>query len=140
MMRHGLPAGEAAAKNVRKVIKVDLTGQTVEAYAGGEKVFRFECVSGDKDHPTDRGIFKILRKHDIYRSHTYNVQMNYAMFFTLDGKALHQYHGPVPLSVVRTFRSSVSEWFGSHGCVRLSEADAKALFDWTPIGTIVEVH
>jgi lipoprotein-anchoring transpeptidase ErfK/SrfK len=65
--------------------------------------------------------------------------MNYAMFFTTDGKALHQYHGAVPLNVVRTFRGKVSEWFGSHGCVRLSEADARALFEWAPLGTAVEV-
>lgn len=122
-----------------KVIKVDLTAQLVDAYDGNERVHRFECVSGDKDHPTDRGKFKIQRKHEIYRSHTYNVQMNYAMFFTADGKALHQYHGAVPLGVVRTFRGKVSDWFGSHGCVRLSETDARALFEWAPLGTTVEV-
>jgi lipoprotein-anchoring transpeptidase ErfK/SrfK len=65
--------------------------------------------------------------------------MNYAMFFTTDGKALHQYHGAVPQNVVRTFRGKVSEWFGSHGCVRLSESDARALFEWAPLGTAVEV-
>lgn len=122
-----------------KVIKVDLTAQLVEAYDGIERIHRFECVSGDKDHPTDRGRFRIQRKYEIYRSHTYNVQMNYAMFFTADGKALHQYHGAVPLSVVRTFRSKVTEWFGSHGCVRLSETDARVLFEWAPLGTAVEV-
>jgi lipoprotein-anchoring transpeptidase ErfK/SrfK len=123
----------------RKVIKVDLAAQLVEAYDGIERIHRFECVSGDKDHPTDRGRFRIQRKYEIYRSHTYNVQMNYAMFFTTDGKALHQYHGAVPLSVVRTFRNKVTEWFGSHGCVRLSETDARALFEWAPLGTAVEV-
>ena len=122
-----------------RVIKVDLTAQLVDAYDGGERIHRFECVSGDKDHPTDRGKFKVQRKYETYRSHTYNVQMNYAMFFTADGKALHQYHGPVPLTAVRTFRSRVSEWFGSHGCIRLCEADARTLFEWTPHGTVVEV-
>ena len=29
--------------------------------------------------------------------------------------------------------------FGSHGCVRLTESDAKALFEWTPLHTLVEV-
>ena len=122
-----------------KVIKVDLTAQLVDAYDGGERIHRFECVSGDKDHPTDRGKFKVQRKYETYRSHTYNVQMNYAMFFTADGKALHQYHGAVPLTVVRTFRGRVTEWFGSHGCVRLCKEDARALFEWAPIGTAVEV-
>jgi lipoprotein-anchoring transpeptidase ErfK/SrfK len=139
MMRVNGPSPKTGQSRSHKVIKVDLTAQLVDAYDGNERIHRFECVSGDKDHPTDRGKFKIQRKHEIYRSRAYNVQMNYAMFFTTDGKALHQYHGAAPLSVVRTFRSRVSEWFGSHGCVRLSEADARALFEWAPLGTAVEV-
>lgn len=133
------PSSKTNPSRSRKVIKVDLTAQLVDAFDGTERIHRFECVSGDKDHPTDRGTFKIQRKYEIYRSHTYNVQMNYAMFFTADGKALHQYHGAVPLTVVRTFRSKVTEWFGSHGCVRLCEEDARALFEWAPLGTAVEV-
>ncbi len=124
----------------QKTIKVNLTHQIVEAYEGGERAFRFECVTGDKDHPTDRGTFKILRKYRTYRSHTYDVQMNYAMFFTHDGKALHQYHGVVPLRIVRTARGSVSDWFGSHGCVRLTESDAKTLYEWAEIYTPVIVQ
>jgi len=139
MMRASGSSSKTSPSTSRKVIKVDLRAQLVDAYDGSERIHRFECVSGDKDHPTDRGKFKIQRKHEIYRSRAYNVQMNYAMFFTADGKALHHYHGAVPLSVVRTFRGKVSEWFGSHGCVRLSETDARALFEWAPLGTTVEV-
>jgi lipoprotein-anchoring transpeptidase ErfK/SrfK len=138
-MRATGPSRHMIESQPRKVIKVDLMAQLVEAYDGGERIYRFDCVSGDKDHPTDWGRFKIERKYPLYRSNSYKVQMDYAMFFTSDGKALHQYHGAVPLGVVRTFRSRVSDWFGSHGCVRLSEADAKALFEWAPRGTAVEV-
>lgn len=122
-----------------KIIKINLTQQIVEAYEGTIQIFQFECVSGDKDHPTDRGVFRILRKAHPYRSRTYNVQMDYAMFFTHDGKALHQYHGVVPLAFVRTARSSVSDWFGSHGCVRLTGTDAKKLYEWASVGTTVQV-
>ena len=124
---------------VSKTIKVNLSLQTVEALEGDKRAMSFECVSGDKEHPTDRGTFKIFRKHHPYRSRSYNVQMDYAMFFTSDGKAFHQYHGPMPLSVVRAARGTLSEWFGSHGCVRLTEANAKALYEWAPIGTLVHV-
>lgn len=65
--------------------------------------------------------------------------MDYAMFFTQDGKALHQYHGPLPLSVVRTAKQAVSEWFGSHGCVRLEESAARTLYQWTPLLTRVTI-
>ncbi|WP_107313902.1 L,D-transpeptidase [Burkholderia metallica] len=122
-----------------KSIVVDLSGQSVQAFDGAATVFRFDCVTGDSEHPTDRGAFRIMRKYSAYRSRACNVQMDYAMFFTGDGKALHQYHGPMPLSLVRMARNTVSDWFGSHGCVRLADADAKQLFDWAPMGTVVQV-
>jgi lipoprotein-anchoring transpeptidase ErfK/SrfK len=123
-----------------KHIEVDLEEQKVEAFEDGQRVFEFICVSGDDDHPTDKGEFHIFRKEHPYRSKTYNVPMDYAMFFTDDGKALHQYHGPVPLSVVRTMKQEVSEWFGSHGCVRLEEDAARTLFEWAPMHTKVKIR
>jgi len=122
-----------------KQIVVDLEEQMVEALEDGENVYQFICVSGDEDHPTDTGVFKIIRKQHPYRSRTYHVEMDYAMFFTADGKALHQYHGIVPLSVVRTMRQEVSDWFGSHGCVRLEEDAARTLYEWAPLNTKVTI-
>jgi lipoprotein-anchoring transpeptidase ErfK/SrfK len=123
-----------------KHIEVDLEEQKVEAFEDGQRVFEFICVSGDDDHPTDKGEFSIFRKEHPYRSKTYNVPMDYALFFTDDGKALHQYHGPVPLSIVRTMKQEVSEWFGSHGCVRLEEDAARTLYEWAPFHTKVKIR
>ena len=123
-----------------KHIEVDLEEQKVEAFEDGQRVYEFICVSGDDDHPTDKGEFHIFRKEHPYRSKTYNVPMDYAMFFTDDGKALHQYHGPVPLSVVRTMKQEVSEWFVSHGCVRMEEDAARTLFEWAPMHTKVKIR
>ena len=129
----------ASGADERKRIIVDLQAQTLTATEAGATIFKFDCVTGDSSHPTTPGIFHIFRKRKVHRSSMYNVQMNYAMFFTQDGKAIHQYHGAVPLSVVRTLKSQVSDWLGSHGCVRLTEADAAALFEWAPLSTAVEV-
>ncbi|MFZ5890030.1 MAG: L,D-transpeptidase [Myxococcota bacterium] len=123
----------------KKRIVVDLQTQTLEAREGNVVIFKFICVTGDASHPTDPGVFHIFRKRKVHRSSKYNAQMNYAMFFTTDGKAIHQYHGVMPLSVVRTLKSGVTDWLGSHGCVRLTEEDAKALFEWAPMSTTVEV-
>jgi lipoprotein-anchoring transpeptidase ErfK/SrfK len=125
-----------------KIIKVNLMLQVVEAFEGSKRVFKFDCVTGDKDHPTDRGIYHIIRKPPDYRyrSHTYNVQMNYPLFFTADGKAFHQYHGPVPLSIVRMARNNITDWVGSHGCVRLAEEDAKNLYKWASVGISVQIQ
>jgi lipoprotein-anchoring transpeptidase ErfK/SrfK len=134
MRRMGKVAGTA------KKIVVNLAAQTLEALEGRRHVFAFDCVTGSSDHPTKPGIFTISRKHRVHRSAKYNAQMNYAMFFSADGKAIHQYHGFLPLTIVRAMKSGVSDWFGSHGCVRLTEDDAKALFEWAPIGTVVDIR
>lgn len=124
----------------RKSISVNLGQQILVAYEGKAEVFRFDCVSGDDGHPTDRGTFSIFRKNRVYRSQAYDAQMNFPMFFTHDGKAIHQYHGPLPLAVVRFARNNITDMVGSHGCVRLSQEDAKALFDWAPMGTTVKIQ
>lgn len=122
-----------------KRIVVNLASQTVEALDGGIRVYQFDCVSGDSSHPTNKGRFKVFRKEHPCRSKTYDVQMNHAMFFTADGKALHQYHGVMPLAVLRLMKSG-TDWIGSHGCVRLTESDAAALYKWAPLNTVVDVE
>jgi lipoprotein-anchoring transpeptidase ErfK/SrfK len=121
-----------------KKIVVDLKKQTVTAFDGGKVFHTCDCVSGDSSHPTPTGKFQINRKHHPYTSKKYKVPMNYAMFFTTTGVALHQYHGPAPwwlLQVGRELTSAV----GSHGCVRLQESDAAKLYKWAPLRTRVEV-
>ena len=120
-------------------IEVDTANQMLRAFDGTDVVYTFDCVTGDSDHPTDKGNFLIFLKDAKHVSHKYNVKMYYAMFFTHDGKAIHQYHGPAPLWLVRGLKQEASDWFGSHGCVRLAEEDAKTLFNWAHINTTVTV-
>jgi hypothetical protein len=129
--------GAAVAPGAKEIV-VDLASQTLEATEGGKRAFFFDCVTGDSSHPTDKGSFRILRKLHPHTSTTYHVRMDHAMFFTSDGKAIHQYHGVVPLLVVRTLKSG-TDFFGSHGCVRLTEENARALYQWAPVGTPVRV-
>jgi lipoprotein-anchoring transpeptidase ErfK/SrfK len=131
------PTAMSKRKNHAKQIVVDLDSQTLQTFEGGTRVLSFECVTGSKDHPTEPGQYRILRKSPNHVSHAYNVPMHWAMFFTTDGKAFHQYHGMVPLSVVRGFKEHVTDHLGSHGCVRLTEANAKTLYDWADYKTSV---
>ncbi len=123
-----------------KRIRVSLQDQIVEAIQDGRVIHRFPCITGAEDHPTDPGTFKIFRKNKEHRSRAYDAQMNYAIFFTKDGKAVHQYHGPLGLSVVRAMKRGLSDWFGSHGCVRLAEEHARKMFEWTPMSTTVQIY
>jgi lipoprotein-anchoring transpeptidase ErfK/SrfK len=84
--------------------------------------------------------FRIFRKHHPHYSHSYGVQMNYGLFFTHDGKAIHQYHGIAPLAFVRAMKTNVTDFMGSHGCVRLKEEDARELYRWASVGTFVHVR
>jgi hypothetical protein len=132
--------GGAAATGTKKIV-VDLGQQMLTAYAGESKVYEFPCVTGDSAHPTEPGQFRVIRKCHPYTSRTYNVPMNYAMFFTGDGKAIHQYHGPMGLGLVRSLRQGPGgAAFGSHGCVRLTEENARAMYAWAPMGTAVVVR
>ncbi len=120
-----------------KRISVNLDRQILQAFDNNKLVYEFDCVSGDQDHPTDKGRFQVFRKHRKYTSKTYKVPMDYAMFFTKDGKAIHMSHVVGLSSYLKFFGI---ESIGSHGCVRLSEEDAKKLFDWTPMHTSVEIN
>lgn len=128
---------KVAKGKAKKVIKVDLALQILEAYEGTERVFKFECVTGDTWNETSRGKWKIFRKEEDYRSNEYKVDMDYAMFF-YRGQAIHQYHGSANFSLMRNAKKYMTDFVGSAGCVRLREADARTLFFWAPYHT--EVH
>jgi lipoprotein-anchoring transpeptidase ErfK/SrfK len=121
-----------------KAILVDLDDQNLYAFNGPKLIFEFYCASGDRVHPTATwpSLYKIFRKHEVYRSRTYNAQMDYAMFFTSDGKAIHQSNVVGLTSVLKDIGLNQ---LGSHGCVRLSEENAKKLFSWAPMGTPIFV-
>jgi hypothetical protein len=112
-----------------KQIIVDLDDQTLYACDGLKRIYTFDCTSGDEGHPTANkpALFKVLRKEKIYRSKKYDAQMNYALFFSADGKAIHQSHA---VWLTSAFKKWGMDYFGSHGCVRLAEDDAQTLFGW----------
>ena len=119
-----------------KIILVDLDDQNLYAYDGTRLVHEFYCASGSHGHPTAiwPSVHRTFRKHREYRSKAYDAQMNYAMFFTVDGKAIHQSNAVGITSILKDW--GVNQ-LGSHGCVRLSEDNARTLFDWAPMNTTV---
>lgn len=119
-----------------KTIIVDLDDQNLYAFEGRNLLYHFYCATGDKANPTARWpeVHRVIRKHEIYRSRSYDAQMNYAMFFTLDGKAIHQSQAVGLTSIMKDMGF---DSLGSHGCVRLAEENAAILFKWTPMSTTV---
>lgn len=122
-------------KNGKQII-VDLDDQNLYAFEGSQLKYKFYGASGDADHPTATKpqLFHIFRKHEKYVSKTYNARMDYAMFFTYDGKAIHQSNAVALTSILKDIGFN---YFGSHGCVRLSQDNARDLFRWAPMNTPV---
>lgn len=103
-------------------IRVDLTRQQVIAYEGLEPVRAFLISSGRRGTPTVTGEFRIRMKvsQQIMSGPGYYLPgVKWVMYFH-DEYALHG--------------SYWHENFGnpmSHGCINMTNADAKWLFDWT---------
>src|SRR5437764_920302 len=90
--------GDAMSKR----IEVNLDRQVLFAFDGPKQEYCFDCVSGDDSHPTPAGHWAVNRKHRRYTSHKYHARMDYAMFFTNTGEAIHQSHFVGPLSYLKS--------------------------------------
>jgi len=124
---------EAATK---KEIQVFIEKQVLVALENGEEVYSFDIVTGRDGKETTAGRYRIFRKHEKYTSKKYGSEMPYTMFFTKDGKAIHG----TQMATLRSYlHIYLTESVGSKGCIGLTDDNAKALFDWAPVGTLVVV-
>jgi hypothetical protein len=111
-----------------KWIFVDIEQQTLVAYEGDKPVFTTLFSSGRAPNHTVTGVFNI---HRIYRTHT----MENAPGGTEDS---YYYVADIPYTMFfhKTFALHGAFWhdnFGftrSHGCVNMTPADAKWVYDW----------
>ncbi len=126
-------SSEAASK---KEIRVFIDKQLLIATDNDNEIYRYDIVTGKDGKETTAGIYQIFRKHEKYTSKTYGSEMPYTMFFTEDGKAIHG----TQMATLRSYlHKYLTESVGSQGCIGLTDDNAKALFEWAPIGTPVVV-
>lgn len=119
-----------------KEIRVYIDTQVLVAMEGDEEVYSFDVVTGRDGKETTAGTYEVFRKHEKYTSKSYGSEMPYTMFFTPDGKAIH---GTLMAPLRSYLHSLGGESVGSHGCVGLTDDNAKVLFEWAPEGTPVVV-
>lgn len=117
--------------NGNRWIDVNLQTQTVQAYEGDRLVNSFIASTGTARYPTVKGQYRIWikLKTDDMRGPGYDLKdVPYVMYFHkgygLHGTYWHNNFG-TPMS---------------HGCVNLRTEDAAWLFDFSSIGTLVNVH
>jgi lipoprotein-anchoring transpeptidase ErfK/SrfK len=110
---------------------VDLSQQRVYAFEGDQIVEMFLVSTGLPQTPTVTGQYRIYVKYraaDMTGPGYHLTDVPYVMYFNhsygLHGTYWHHNFG-VPMS---------------HGCVNLRTKDAKWLFEWASVGTIVNVH
>ncbi len=116
-------------------IDVDLSSQTLTAYEGDTAVFTTKVSSGLPGFPTVTGQFRIW-----YRTTSQ----------TMDGRRLgYDYYlenVPHVMYFFEDYAIHGAYWhnnFGqpmSHGCVNVSLPDAKWLYEFATLGTVVNVH
>ncbi|MBX3003064.1 MAG: L,D-transpeptidase [Anaerolineales bacterium] len=112
-------------------IDVNLSDQTLEAYEGSLLVNRFVISSGRPATPTVTGTFKIwikVRMQDMSGPGYYIRDVPWVMYFQGDygihGTWWHNNFG-TPMSA---------------GCVNMSIDDARWMYSWASVGTVVRVH
>ncbi len=118
-----------------KLITVDTTKQRLYAWEGGQLLKEFKVSTGMRYTPTVKGSFRIYirnEKQNMKGSYPpyepyFIKDVPYVMFF----KGAYAIHG--------TYWHNKFGSRASHGCVNLSVADAKWVWDWSGMGTRVEV-
>lgn len=125
--QRGLPDVEPG----ERWIDVDLSQQRVFAYEGDQIVNIFRVSTGTSQTPTITGQYKIYVKYraaNMSGPGYFLPDVPYVMYF-YKGYGLHG-----------TYWHSNFGTPMSHGCVNLKTKEAKWLFDWASVGTVVYVH
>ncbi|MFQ6014778.1 MAG: LysM peptidoglycan-binding domain-containing protein [Anaerolineae bacterium] len=125
------PSPPKSTASGKKWIDVNISTQTLTAYQGQTSVYTARVSTGVARYPTVTGRFAIYHK---LRSQT------------MRGPGYYLPNVPHVMYFYRGYALHGTYWhnnFGrpmSHGCINLSKADAKWLFDWSSLGTPVVTH
>ncbi len=115
----------------RHWVSVDLSDQTLIAYEGRVAIKTFVVSTGDADHPTLKGRYRVK-----------------AMWEKIDVIGQDYYFHDVPyfIKYYGSFAIHAATWhddFGapvSHGCVNMKLADAQWLYEFLKVGDLVYIH
>ena len=112
-------------------IEIDLSQQRLYAREGKKLIYSFRISTGKRSTPTPTGRFEINSKYrtNRMRGRGYDISdVPYTMYF-YEGYAIHgaYWHNRFGTPV-------------SHGCVNLPVQQARKLYNWASVGTLVVVH
>jgi LysM repeat protein len=132
-------ASPAPASADRSII-VDVSEQRAYVYQDGGLLWTFVVSTGIPGRDTWRGSFQIQNKIPTAYASTWNLQMPYWLGFYWAGTLQNGFHALPILSDGSRLWGGLLGSPASYGCVILSEADARTLYEWATIGTPVTVR
>ena len=114
-------------------LQVDLAAQTLTTYRGTTKVATYPVATGKPGHETHDGTFYIYLR---YTSQT----MRGPGYVTPGVKDVNYFDGSIathgaPWNIANIDAGRPS----SHGCINMKPADAHAVYEFAPLGTMVQV-
>jgi lipoprotein-anchoring transpeptidase ErfK/SrfK len=134
-----------------KRIIVDLDNQYLVAYENNQVVFEWSISSGLSNAPTSPGIYQILNHDEVAYGGSINYcdditlvcgqwEMNWFMgIYEVIPGLLNGFHGSVLLPNGNTLGDAQIGTPVTFGCIMSSDEQAKLLYDWAEIGTVVEI-
>ena len=132
-----MPAGTGDGKR----IVYSLSANRVWLVGANNTVGRSYLVSGTKFGQVSPGTYQVLRKRRHTTSYDGADRMQYMVTFTHGRNAAIGFHDiPIVISTGRAIQTRLQLGQSlSDGCVRQDPADAKALWEFAPVGTKVVV-
>ncbi|QQS65397.1 L,D-transpeptidase family protein [Candidatus Saccharibacteria bacterium] len=131
--------GKVSAEDYDKWIVVDLTNKYMDVYEKDKKVKTFLVSAGAPVTPTVVGMYKILYKLKSQDMRGQNADGT--SYFQPGVQYVNYFYGGYAIHGVYW---RPDWWFGqinsSHGCVGLRTSEAKWVYDWAPVGTVVITH
>jgi hypothetical protein len=108
-------------------IQIKLTPQSVTLFKDGLPLVEGKISTGKPGFDTPPGRYLVTDKERARKSSIYKVSMPYFLRLSFSEYGIHEGYNPGRPA--------------SHGCIRVAKEDvAKAIFDQTPIGTLVEIE
>jgi lipoprotein-anchoring transpeptidase ErfK/SrfK len=120
------PEREAAKPQGPLIIAISIDRQKMKVYDANGLFAETPVSTGMKGHPTPIGVFSVIQKHKWHRSNIYSdAPMPYMQRITWSGIAIHA--GVLP------------GYPASHGCIRMPNAFAIKMWNWTRMGARVVI-
>ena len=135
----GGSAAAPAAPGGGKRIVVDLSDQRMYVYQGGQLQWTWVVSTGRPGQSTAVGHFKVLNKIPNAYASTWSLQMPYWLGIYWAGSLQNGIHAlPIQANGQRLWEGYLGQRV-SFGCVILSTQNAATLYNWAPVGTLVDI-